>query len=55
MPTKGNPRRGLRVSDERWKAAQKKAAEQGKSVSDVLNECLDEFLKDGKGEDGKKD
>lgn len=54
MPSKGNPRRGLRVSDERWKAAQKKAAEQGKTVADVLNECLDKFLADDEQDGGKK-
>jgi len=46
MPTAGNPRRGLRVSDERWNAAKEKAAEQGRTVSDVLNDCLDAFLAD---------
>ncbi|GAB2820710.1 hypothetical protein GCM10022221_18310 [Actinocorallia aurea] len=46
MPTKGNPRRTLRVSDERWEAVKEKAADQGKTVADVLNDCLDRFLAD---------
>lgn len=51
MPGKGTPRRTVRVSDEQWKAAQEKAAKEGRDVSDVVRECLDKYV--GK-DDGKK-
>lgn len=40
------PIRGVRVSDESWKKAQKKAEERGESVSDAVRRCLDEYTKD---------
>lgn len=46
MPGKGTPRRSLRVPDAKWKAAQEKAAKEGRSVSDVLSDCLDAYLAD---------
>lgn len=33
-----------RVPDERWKAAQKKAAEEGRTITDVVNRALEEYL-----------
>lgn len=37
--------RGVRVPDEVWEAAKEKAADEGKSVSDVVNGCLRRYLK----------
>lgn len=47
MPRPGpvTPKRSIRVSDEKWDAVKAKAAAEGKTVSDVVNECLDEFLR----------
>jgi hypothetical protein len=55
MPGKGTTRRSVRVSDDRWKAAKEKAEAEGRSVSDVLNDCLDKFVDDagGKAKKGK--
>jgi predicted DNA binding CopG/RHH family protein len=39
------PKRSIRVSDAKWDAVKAKAAAQGKTASDVVNECLDEYLK----------
>lgn len=36
--------RGVRVPDERWKQAQEKAAREGRTVSDVINECLEKYV-----------
>lgn len=38
--------RGVRVPDEVWEKAAKKAAKENRSVSDVVRECLDEYTKD---------
>lgn len=40
------PHRGVRVSDEVWKKATEKAAKEGRSVSDVVRECLDKYTDD---------
>lgn len=53
MPGKGTPRRTIRVSDEQWKAAQKKAEKEGRDVSDVLRECLDKYVADDGGNSKK--
>ncbi|GGP98272.1 hypothetical protein GCM10010187_12350 [Actinomadura coerulea] len=47
MPGKGTPRRTIRVSDEQWKKAKDKAEKEGRDVSDVIRDCLDEYTKDG--------
>ncbi|NVI88252.1 ribbon-helix-helix protein, CopG family [Actinomadura sp. BRA 177] len=36
----------MRVPDEVWEKAAKKAAKEDRSVSDVIRECLDEYTKD---------
>jgi hypothetical protein len=53
MAGKGTTRRSVRVSDDRWNAAKEKAEAEGKTVSDVLNECLDSFVGDDDSK-GKK-
>lgn len=37
--------RGIRVPDERWTQAKEKAEAEGKTVSDVVNECLERYIK----------
>ncbi len=50
MPPKGRPAtgktpiRGIRVPDALWDDAKAKAAEEGKTVSDVVNDCLRRYL-----------
>jgi predicted HicB family RNase H-like nuclease len=39
------PNRTVRVPDDVWDAAKAKAAEEGKSVSDVVNDCLRRYLR----------
>jgi len=40
------PTHGFRTPDAKWEAAKEKAAAEGRSVSDVLNDCLDAYLAD---------
>lgn len=40
------PQRGVRVSDKTWDKAAEKAAKEGRSVSDVVRECLDSYTDD---------
>lgn len=40
--------RGVRVPDERWEQAKKKAKEEGKTVNDVVNSCLEKYVRKGK-------
>ncbi|WP_329249543.1 hypothetical protein OG417_03340 [Actinoallomurus sp. NBC_01490] len=37
--------RGIRVPDERWEQAKQKAEEEGVTLQDVVNECLEKFIK----------
>jgi hypothetical protein len=39
--------RGVRVPDAVWNEAKQKAAEEGKTVSDVVNDCLRRYLARG--------
>ncbi len=48
-PRPGNPARAVRVEDELWKAAQAIAAERGESVSDVIRQCLQRYVKRHRG------
>lgn len=45
QPRPGNPARAVRVEDELWEAAKKKAAERGESVSDVIRRALERYVK----------
>jgi predicted DNA binding CopG/RHH family protein len=47
MPRPGpvTPKRSIRISDEKWAALKEKAAAEGKTVTDVVNECLDAYLR----------
>lgn len=42
------PRKTVRVPDAVWKDAQDKAEAEGKTVSDVVNDCLRRYLRGGK-------
>ena len=42
------PMHGVRVPDERWKQAKEKAEQEGVSLTEVLNECLEKFIQKGK-------
>lgn len=44
------PIRGVRIPEKTWKAAQDKAAAEGRNVSDVVRKCLESYIKD----EGKK-
>lgn len=39
------PNRTVRVPDEVWEEAKRKAAEEGKTVSDVVGDCLRRYLR----------
>jgi uncharacterized protein (DUF4415 family) len=39
------PRKTVRVPDAVWKDAQEKAEAEGKTVSDVVNDCLRRYLR----------
>lgn len=39
------PIRNIRVDDELWDAVKKKAAEQGRTVTDVIREALRRYVK----------
>lgn len=45
QPRKSNPARAIRVEDELWKAAQKRAAERGESVSEAVRRFLLRYSK----------
>lgn len=40
------PARGVRVADDLWQAAKKKAAEEGETVTDVIVRALEEYVED---------
>lgn len=39
------PNRTVRVPDEVWEEAKRKAESEGRNVSDVVNECLRRYLR----------
>lgn len=43
-PTKGTPVRTLRVSDELWDAATKKAGDEGTNLGEVLRAALEQYV-----------
>lgn len=45
QPRTENPARAVRVEDELWRAAQTKAAEAGTTVSAVIREALERFVR----------
>ena len=40
------PSHGVRVPDEVWRKAERKAAKEDRSVSDVIRDCLDSYVDD---------
>jgi predicted HicB family RNase H-like nuclease len=42
------PNRTVRVPDEVWRDAKEQAEAEGKSVSDIVNDCLRRYLRRGK-------
>jgi predicted DNA-binding protein len=40
-----NKARGIRIPDERYKQAKEKAEKEGKSVTDVVNEALETYVR----------
>ncbi|HEU5159277.1 MAG TPA: ribbon-helix-helix protein, CopG family [Streptosporangiaceae bacterium] len=40
------PQRGVRVDEATWNKAAEKAAKEGRSVSDVIRDCLDSYVAD---------
>lgn len=47
-PTGETPQRTVRIPDETWEKATTKAATEGRTVSDVVRRCLDEYVEDEK-------
>jgi hypothetical protein len=47
-----SPKRSIRVPDAKWEMVKAKAAAEGKTVSDVVNECLDAYLNEKGNERG---
>jgi predicted HicB family RNase H-like nuclease len=39
------PKRGVRVDDELWEAAQREAADRGESLSEALRRFLERYVK----------
>lgn len=50
MPSRGTPQHSIRIPAPLWQAATRKAAEQGRGVSDVVRELLQGWVQ---GEDEK--
>ena len=44
-PRPENPARAVRVEDELWQAAQKRARERGETVSDVIRRALKRYVR----------
>jgi len=42
--SKGTTRRGVRIEDELWNAAQGKAAANGDNISDIIRQALRDYL-----------
>ncbi|MBA9001992.1 hypothetical protein [Thermomonospora cellulosilytica] len=40
-----HPSRGIRIPDERWEAAKKKAEREGRTITEVVNEELEKYIK----------
>jgi len=47
MPSKGTTRRTVRIQDGLWGAATTKAQEEGRDVSAVIRELLEQWIKQG--------
>lgn len=45
QPRKENPARAIRVQDELWEAAKKRAAEKGETVSEVVRRALERYVR----------
>lgn len=45
QPRPDNPGRMVRVTDTLWNAAKTKAAERGETVSDVIRQALERYVK----------
>jgi len=45
QPRKENPARAIRVPDELWQAAQKRAGERGETVSEAVRRFLERYVK----------
>lgn len=43
-----NKSRGIRIPDERYEQAKEKAEKEGKSITDVVNDCLEKYVQKGK-------
>lgn len=46
MPTKGTPKRGIRIDDELWNKAQEIAKENGDNLSFIIRDRLREYVED---------
>lgn len=45
--SKGTTRRSIRIEDELWQAAQEQAQAEGRNVSDIIREALEQYVKQG--------
>jgi hypothetical protein len=46
MPSKGTPKRGIRIDDELWNEAQRIAKENGDNLSFIIRDRLREYVED---------
>lgn len=44
-PRPENPARAVRIEDELWEAAKRRAAERGETVSDVIRRALQRYVR----------
>ena len=45
QPRPSNPARAVRIEDELWEAAKKRAAERGETVSDAIRRFLERYTR----------
>lgn len=45
QPRKDNPARAIRISDELWEKAKKRANEKGETVSEVVRRALERYVR----------
>ena len=45
QPRKDNPARAIRVEDELWEAAKKRADEKGETVSEAVRKFLERYVR----------
>lgn len=44
--SRGTTHRSIRIPDDLWEAARKKAAAEGRTISDILRESLEQYVQE---------